>query len=99
MNEIDIKIQAEQTTHRDADRRGDKRLGKDTTPVSRHATILEARVSGDKAAEAIAAANELNERFNDFIRKYDLRFADKIGGALLGGEGDILVNANVYDAD
>lgn len=97
--DIDIKIQAEQTTHRDADRRGDKRLGKDTDPVSRHATIFEARVPGEMADEAIAEANELNERFNGFIRKYDLRAADKIGGLLLGGEGPVMVNANVYDED
>ena len=95
----DIKWQAEQSTFTGADRRGEKRLGKDTDPVSRHSTIAEARIPDELAEDAIAEANDINSRIDAFIRKYDLKAVDKIAGFMLQGEGPVRFPVNVYDND
>lgn len=95
----DLKIQAAQGTYHGADFRGDKRLGKDTDPVDRHATLGEVRIPDELADECIAEADVINQAIDSFMSKWKVPFVDKVAGLLLGGEGQPFIAARVYDND
>lgn len=96
---MDIKLQIFQGTTNSADFRGDKRLGADTDPVDRHATIAEVRIPDDRAEEALALCEEFNAAADTLAAQFGLKLAGQLASIGLGGEGQPRIAARVYDND
>jgi len=95
----DVKFQAYQGNVDTADRRGPKRLGKDTQPVDRHKTLFEYRIPAEVADAVIARLDQVNEIIVSEIAKADLAIPADVASLLLGGEGPVKMGFRVYDND
>lgn len=95
----DVKFQAYQGNADHADRRGDKRLGKDTQPVDRHKTLFEYRVDDALADAVVDRLDQVNAIIVAELAKADLAIPADVASLVLGGEGPVKLGFRVYDND